>query len=80
MKHHALPLTAALVAMVLPSLRADTINVTPADDLAAIAENAQDGDVLELSATTYTLTREFVIGNAVTIRGAGIDQTVIKQT
>ena len=71
---------ATLMAAVCLAGRAATINVAPTDDLAAIAENAQDGDELVLSATTYTLTREFVIGNAVTIRGAGIDQTIIKQT
>ena len=41
---------ATLMAAVCLAGRAATINVAPTDDLAAIAENAQDGDELVLSA------------------------------
>ena len=76
---HTIPTAIAILAIALPAVAA-TINVATADDLATIAESAQDGDVLVLSADTYMLTREFTVAHAVTIRGAGIDQTIIKQT
>ena len=78
MKHTFLIAT-AILAIALPAVAA-TINVATTDDLATIAENAQDNDVLVLASGTHTLTREFTVGNAVTIRGAGIDQTIIRQT
>ena len=76
---HTIPTAIAILAIALPAVAA-TINVATTDDLATIAENAQDNDVLVLATGTHTLTREFTVGNAVTIRGTGIDQTIIKQT
>ena len=52
----------------------------PMDGLLDAVAAAQDGDVLELSADTYVIDREFVLEKAVTLRGAGIDQTIIRQT
>ncbi len=76
---HTFHTAIAILAIALPAVAA-TINVATTDDLATIAENAQDNDVLVLAAGTHTLTREFTVESAVTIRGAGMDQTIIKQT
>ena len=59
-------------------VRADSI--APTDNLLAAIANASDGAVLELSAGTYEISDEIVLDKVITLVGAGIDQTIIKQT
>lgn len=56
------------------------IQVDAADGLLAAVAETEDGDVIVLGEKTYTLTEAIVLTNSVTIRGAGIDKTIIKQT
>jgi len=69
-----------LSAFAIPAFAAE-IAVTDSAGLAAAVADASDDDVLVLSAnTTYTLTDELLLDKPITVRGAGIDSTIIRQT
>lgn len=55
-------------------------DVVPTDGLLAAVAKARDGATLELGVGTYEIDDEIMLTNSVTIIGAGIDQTIIKQT
>ena len=75
----ALPFNACF-AMVLFAFLNATAGIAP-DGLAAAVAASNDNDVIVLDPdTTYTLTAELLVSKAITIRGAGIGSTIIKQT
>ena len=55
-------------------------DTVPTDGLLAAVAAAQDGDALKLGVGTYEINDEILLTNSVTIIGAGIGQTIIKQT
>ena len=79
--HYALCLAAAVATLspILAAFGAEITGVAP-DGLAAAIAGANDGDVIVLDATTYTLADELTISSEITIRGASIDRTIIRQT
>lgn len=74
-----------LMAIVVSALfaavgaQAKTTDVTPADDLVAIAAAAESGDVIQLAAGTYELAQQIALSGKsdITFTGAGKDKTVI---
>lgn len=66
----------AVVALAAVCSRADVAF----DGLAAAVAAAADGAVIELDAGEYVLSAELVVNKPITIRGAGIGQTIIKTT
>ena len=75
----SLSIAAGLLMGHATAFASEITGVAP-NGLAAAIANAQDGDVIVLDATTYTLTDELTVSSAITIRGAGIDRTTIRQT
>lgn len=49
----------------------------PSDGLATAVADAADGAVIELDATTYSLGTSLTIGRGITVKGAGVGETVI---
>ncbi len=68
---------AAAVTLFAGVAFSDTV---PTDGLLAAVAAAQDGDTLELGIGTYEISDEILLNNSVTIIGAGIGQTIIRQT
>src|SRR5437773_11038179 len=60
--------------------RATTINASSASqsDVAAAIASAADGDVLTIPGGTATWTRTLVVRKAITLQGAGVGSTIIK--
>ena len=56
------------------------VQLKPGDDIVAAVATASDGDVFELAAGTYELTAPLVLSAACTVKGAGMDETILKQT
>ena len=73
----ALALSLSLAASALVGAQ---ITGVPAGGLAAAVASANAGDVIVLDEGTYTLAGEITIDKELTITGAGIDKTVIRQT
>ena len=78
------PIAAAVLARLTAGLtgqvgqRAETRQLTPADDLAQVLAQVAPGSTLTLQAGTYTISRSLVFLEAVTVRGAGRDTTQVK--
>lgn len=67
---------AAAVTLFAGIAFSDTV---PTDGLLAAVAAAQNGDTLELGVGTYEINGEILLTNSVTIIGAGIGQTIIRQ-
>lgn len=59
------------------SANAATISVSPGDDIALAVAAAADGDVIELTAGSYSPTATVVLNKDLTVKGAGPQATVI---
>lgn len=69
---------AALRAQVLATAGpAQTVTVSPADDLQAAVLDAQPGALVELAPGTHTLDEPLVLLQPVTLVGAGLDETTV---
>lgn len=85
-KTHVSVLSAAIsaalfaVALLVCPAEAETVSLPAGGDLAAAVAAANEGDVIELAAGTYTPTSAIDIKEGITIRGAGRDKTFISGT
>lgn len=65
-----------LVAMALPAIAlADSVNT--ADDLIRAVNDGQEGDLIEIAAGTFALSAPLEPKAGMTLKGAGIDKTII---
>lgn len=70
----------AASSLIAGCLSAAEIRISPQDDIASAISSAADGDVLLLAEGEYLLDGELLLDKAVTLRGAGMDRTLLKQT
>ena len=75
-----LPLTRLLFSAAVPAALISSAwaqKVANADELLAAAGAAKSGAQIELAAGTYRLPRQLVLTSGVTLKGAGVDKTIL---
>ncbi len=62
------------------TLNAETFSLNAGADLLQAVAGAADGDTIELAEGEYELNGELILEKPLTIKGVGIDKTIIRQT
>ena len=68
-----------LLSFLMLPVNAGTTKVTTAEDLDAVVRNAGEGTVIEIAAGTYELEQPLEPGTGVTLKGAGMGETILTQ-